>query len=83
MPGPIAATRTPPRARASRPRRREAAVEERVDAVGRREHEPARTPSRSGTVEVDRLDRDRRQLDHLGAELLEPGAQLARLLARG
>ena len=35
-----------------------------------------------GQLELERLDRDRRQLDHLGAELLEPRAQLARLLAR-
>ena len=59
----------PPSARASRPGRREAAVEERVDAVRRREHEPRRTRRASGSANVDRLDRDRGQLEHLGAEL--------------
>ena len=61
---------------------REATVEERVDTVGRREHDPGVRGRASGSVEVDRLERDRRQLDHLGAELLEARAQLARLLAR-
>ena len=40
VPGPIAATRTPARARASSPRGARPLVEEGVDAVGRGEHEP-------------------------------------------
>ena len=71
-----------PRARGRRgPRGVEAAVEERVDAVRRREHEPLVRRSSVGQREVERLDRDRRELDHLGTERLEPRAQLARLLA--
>ena len=56
------------------------AREERVDTVGRREHQPS-VVGQVGKLELERLHRDRRQLDHLGAELDEPGAQAARLLA--
>ena len=82
VPGPIAATRTPAERagvearRGARPRSKNAST---PLADVNTSHAYA---SSVGQREVDRLERDRRQLDHLGAELLEPGAQLARLLAR-
>ena len=82
VPGPIAATRTGASARASSPARCEPAVEERVDAVGRREHEP-RVLREVG----QRRSRPARcaiagSSTHLGAERSSRAAQLARLLAR-
>ena len=51
---PIAATLHAGRARGRRARRARARVEERVDAVGRREHQPLVARRASGTVNVDR-----------------------------
>ncbi len=81
VPGPIAATRTRRERTCVEPVRLQAALEERVDPVGRGEHQP-RVPLEVGSRELDRLERDRRQLDDLGAERLEPEAQFARLLPR-
>ena len=68
VPGPIAAICTPASARASRPRAMQPAVEERVDAVRGGEHDPC-VIRQVGKLELDRLHLDRRELDHLGAEL--------------
>ena len=59
----------------------EATIEERVDPVRRREHHPA-VIGEIRKREIDRLDRDRGQLDDLGAELFQPVSQLTGLLAR-
>ena len=80
VPGPIAATRTVPERTRVEPARCKTAIEERVDPVGGREDHP-RVVARIGKLELDRLQRDRRQLDHLRTERFEPGAQLAGLLA--
>src|SRR6476620_4876638 len=49
-------------------------------AVDGGEHQP-RVAIQRGEREIDRFQGDRRQFDHLRAELLEAGADLARLLA--
>ena len=59
----------------------EPAVEERVDAVRRGEDDP-RVARQVRELEVDRVERDRRELQHLGAEILEAHPQFARLLTR-
>ena len=62
---------------------REAAVEERVDAVRRREHEPLVARRASGSAKSSGVDRDRRQLDAPRRRASSSRvAQLARLLAR-
>ena len=80
VPGPITAIAHARERTRVEARRREAALEERVHAVRRREHQPV-VAREIGERDVDGLDRDRRQLDDVGAEQLERGAQLACLLA--
>ncbi len=59
---------------------REPAFEERVDAVGRCEHQPF-VPVERRQRELDRLERDRGELDHFGAQLFETYPQFAGVLA--
>ena len=80
MPGPIAATCTPASRRANRARRVQSASEERVDTVGGGEHHPG-VVAEIGQLELERLHRDRRKLDHLRAEIRELRAT-RRLLTR-
>ncbi len=60
-------------------RRCEPALEERVDTVRGGEDDP-RVARQVGELEVDRVERDRGEFQHLGAQVLEPHPQFARLL---
>ncbi len=70
VPGPIAATPRRAECACVEAGRCEAAVEERVDPVRGREDDP-RVARQLRELEVDRVERDRGELQHLGAEFLE------------
>ena len=81
VPGPIAATVAPASARASRPAARRRSNSRRTPfGLVRQTRSYARRAS--GASPAQRLDPDRRRLDHLGAERAQPRGEPARLRAR-